>query len=50
MERRSFVRRRLATLIAVAVAALTLAAPSLGDGGWGSGGNDPTCPEAGATC
>jgi hypothetical protein len=35
-------RRRLATLLAVVVAALALAAPSLGageDGGWGAGGS-----------
>jgi hypothetical protein len=40
--------RKLATLLAVVVAALALAAPSLGDGGWGSGGKDPSddpvCP------
>jgi hypothetical protein len=30
-------RRRLATLVVVAVAALGLASPSFGDGGWGAG-------------
>ncbi len=44
-------RRKLATLLAVVVAALALAAPSLGDdGGWGSGGADgsasPGCSAA----
>ena len=32
-------RRRLATLLVVVVGALALASPSLGDGGWGAGGN-----------
>jgi hypothetical protein len=31
-------RRKLATLLAVAAAALALASPSFGDGGWGAGG------------
>jgi hypothetical protein len=32
-------RRRLMTLLVVVVGALALASPSLGDGGWGAGGN-----------
>jgi hypothetical protein len=43
------VRRRLATLIAVAFAALTLAAPSLGDGGWGAGWGGG-CKDDGQCC
>jgi hypothetical protein len=39
-------RRRLATLVVVAVAALALAAPSYGDGGWGAGRIDPSTPRA----
>jgi hypothetical protein len=42
-------RRRIALLLAVAVAVLGPAGPALGDGGWGAGGSDvdPGCTSLG---